>query len=200
MKPPCSRRSRSSAIVRTSCAASSETSSAPSATNARTSLEMLASWPQVERVMPVQKRFKLVSREGQKNNSVIPVRGNLIGGKKFQVMAGPCSVEDEKQLMATAHAVQEGRRDDPAREALSNRALPLRISGAGREGTEAAGQGAPRNRPGHHHRTAFRATRGDWSPSTRTSFRSARGTRRISNCSSPPPRRANPSCSSAASP
>src|SRR5580658_8735368 len=42
------------------------------------SLETLASWPQVERVMPVQKRFKLVSREGQKNNSVIPVRNNFV--------------------------------------------------------------------------------------------------------------------------
>ena len=70
------------------------------------SLEVLSSWAQVEKVVPIQKRFKLVSREAHKANSTIDVRGNIIGGKKFQVMAGPCSVEDEMQLMRTAHAVK----------------------------------------------------------------------------------------------
>src|SRR5262249_36338430 len=65
------------------------------------SLEALANWPQVERVMPVQKRFKLVSREAHKANSRVKARGVEIGGKKFQVMAGPCSVEDERQLLTT---------------------------------------------------------------------------------------------------
>src|SRR5580693_4689266 len=69
-------------------------------------LEVLGSWPQVERVVPVQKRYKLVSREAHKVNSSINVRDTIIGGKKFQVMAGPCSVEDEVQLLTTAHAVQ----------------------------------------------------------------------------------------------
>src|SRR5258705_4740562 len=68
-------------------------------------LETLVSWPQVESVMPVQKRFKLVSREAHPANSTINVRGNVIGGKKLHVMAGPCSVESEKQIMTTAVAV-----------------------------------------------------------------------------------------------
>src|SRR5687768_13508851 len=71
------------------------------------SLETLISWSQVERVMPVQKRYKLVSREAHKGNSTINIRGNLVGGKKFVVMAGPCSVESEKQLMSTAVAVKK---------------------------------------------------------------------------------------------
>src|SRR5580693_7049126 len=71
------------------------------------SLETLASWPQVERVMPVQKRYKLVSREAHKQTSNLNVRGIVIGGKKIQVMAGPCSVEDEKQLLTTARAVRQ---------------------------------------------------------------------------------------------
>src|SRR2546427_11269212 len=57
------------------------------------SLETLTTWPQVESVMPVQKRYKLVSREGHPVNSAIAVRGSVVGGKKLQVMAGPCSVE-----------------------------------------------------------------------------------------------------------
>src|SRR5258706_3197179 len=67
-------------------------------------LETLTTWPQVESVMPVQKRYKLVSREAHKANSSVNVRGNLIGGKKFQVMAGPCSVEKGNPLMLTARA------------------------------------------------------------------------------------------------
>src|SRR5438445_12640024 len=65
-------------------------------------LETLTTWPQVESVMPVQKRYKLVSREAHLANSTIKVRGNIIGGKKVQIMAGPCSVESEKQLLETA--------------------------------------------------------------------------------------------------
>src|SRR2546427_12661899 len=56
------------------------------------SLETLITWPQVERVMPVQKRYKLVSREAHKGNSSVNVRGAVIGGKKFQVMAETCWV------------------------------------------------------------------------------------------------------------
>src|SRR5437762_3880264 len=55
------------------------------------SLETLAMmFPQlVESVLPVQKRYKLVSREAHPENSTVTVREHLIGGKKFQVMAGP---------------------------------------------------------------------------------------------------------------
>src|SRR5216117_3560993 len=65
------------------------------------SLETLVTWPQVESVIPVQKRYKMVSREGHPANSQIRVRDLVIGGKQVHVMAGPCSVESEKQLMET---------------------------------------------------------------------------------------------------
>jgi 3-deoxy-7-phosphoheptulonate synthase len=72
------------------------------------SLETLTTFPQVEKVMPVQKRYKLVSREAHKGNSTIKLNnGVVIGGKKFVVMAGPCSVESEKQLLTTAEAVKK---------------------------------------------------------------------------------------------
>ena len=48
-------------------------------------LETLTAWPQVENVMPVQKRFKLVSREAHRTDSTVNVRGTLIGGKKIQM-------------------------------------------------------------------------------------------------------------------
>ncbi|MGA2176706.1 MAG: 3-deoxy-7-phosphoheptulonate synthase [Verrucomicrobiota bacterium] len=97
-------------------------------------LEALGSWPQVERVMPVQKRYKLVSREAQKANSVISARQHLIGGRKFQVMAGPCSVEDEKQLMTTAHAVQKAGATILRGGAFKPRTSPYEFQGLGQKG------------------------------------------------------------------
>ncbi|MDZ4743574.1 MAG: 3-deoxy-7-phosphoheptulonate synthase [Verrucomicrobiota bacterium] len=71
-------------------------------------LEALTVFPGVDQVMRVQKRYKLVSREGHPADTQIPVDGgkNVIGGKKFQVMAGPCSVESEEQIVSTAKAVK----------------------------------------------------------------------------------------------
>lgn len=97
-------------------------------------LEVLTSWPQVENVMPVQKRYKLVSREGHKENSIIDVRGKLIGGKKFQVMAGPCSVEDEKQLLTTAVAVAKAGATILRGGAFKPRTSPYEFQGLGEKG------------------------------------------------------------------
>ena len=69
-------------------------------------LESLAAFPQVERVLPVQKRYKLVSRESKSEETVIDVDGIKIGGGNFVIMAGPCSVESEEQLISTAKAVR----------------------------------------------------------------------------------------------
>src|SRR5437868_15132939 len=64
-------------------------------------LESLYALPQVENVLRVQKRFKMASRESHPANSVIDVDGALVGGPAFTMMAGPCSVESEEQLLAT---------------------------------------------------------------------------------------------------
>jgi 3-deoxy-7-phosphoheptulonate synthase len=49
--------------------------------------------------------YKFVSREFKKDRSVIRVNGLEIGGDDFIVMAGPCSVENERQIMETAEKV-----------------------------------------------------------------------------------------------
>src|SRR4051812_4241422 len=64
-------------------------------------LETLTTFPQVESVMPVQKRFKLVSREAHPHNSTVKVGEQLIGGQKIQGRGGEGSVEEEKKLVAT---------------------------------------------------------------------------------------------------
>src|SRR5438093_7649426 len=98
------------------------------------SLEVLATWPQVESVMPVQKRHKLVSREAHTANSTVNVRGTLVGGRAFQVMAGPCSVESEKQLMETAHAVKRAGATFLRGGAFKPRTSPYEFQGLGEKG------------------------------------------------------------------
>jgi 3-deoxy-7-phosphoheptulonate synthase len=97
-------------------------------------LEALASWAQVESVMPIQKRYKLVSREAHGKGSTIDVRGNVIGGKKLQVMAGPCSVESETQLMTTAHAVKKAGATILRGGAFKPRTSPYEFQGLGEKG------------------------------------------------------------------
>ena len=88
----------------------------------------------VESVMPVQKRYKLVSREAHPADSTIKVRDQIIGGKKFQVMAGPCSVESEKQLLTTAVAVKEAGATILRGGAFKPRTSPYEFQGLGEKG------------------------------------------------------------------
>jgi len=100
------------------------------------SLETLAMvFPEtVESVMPVQKRYKLVSREAHPQNSTIKVREHVLGGKKFHVMAGPCSVESEKQLLQTAVAVKTAGATILRGGAFKPRTSPYEFQGLGEKG------------------------------------------------------------------
>jgi 3-deoxy-7-phosphoheptulonate synthase len=100
------------------------------------SLESLAMiFPEiVESVTPVQKRYKLVSREAHPENSTIKVREHSIGGKKFHVMAGPCSVEGEDQLLRTAVAVKAAGATILRGGAFKPRTSPYEFQGLGEKG------------------------------------------------------------------
>lgn len=62
--------------------------------------------PGVERVVPILKPYKLASKEFQAEPSVVRVGDVAIGGHAIVVMAGPCSVESEEQIIETARAVR----------------------------------------------------------------------------------------------
>src|ERR1700761_2203115 len=100
------------------------------------SLETLSSWPQVEHVHRVQKRYKLVSREAKKgSDTIVKVHDQEIGaGKKFCFMAGPCSVESEEQLMATAKAVKAHGATFLRGGAVKPRTSPYELQGLAKEG------------------------------------------------------------------
>jgi len=70
-------------------------------------LQALEAMPGVEACVPILKPFKLASREVRKESSVIDVgSGVAVGGPRLAVMAGPCAVESETQLLEAAHAVK----------------------------------------------------------------------------------------------
>src|SRR5438552_8294840 len=68
-------------------------------------LESIEAMPQVENVMRISAPYKFVSKEFRKEKTQIRVNGTVIGGDQFVVMAGPCSVESEKQIMQAAEGV-----------------------------------------------------------------------------------------------
>ncbi len=70
-------------------------------------LESLEAMPQVERAVRISAPYKFVSLEYKKEKTLIRVNGCEVGGSEFIVMAGPCSVENEKQIMDSAYAVAE---------------------------------------------------------------------------------------------
>jgi len=97
-------------------------------------LESLNAMPQVEKVIPVQKRFKLVSRESHPGNSVVDVDGVKVGGDNFTIMAGPCSVESEEQLISTARAVKAAGATILRGGAFKPRTSPYEFQGLGSDG------------------------------------------------------------------
>jgi len=68
-------------------------------------LESLEAMPQVEKAVRISAPYKFVSREFRPQKSQIRVNGTVFGGEEFVVIAGPCSVESEAQIMETAEAV-----------------------------------------------------------------------------------------------
>jgi 3-deoxy-7-phosphoheptulonate synthase len=68
-------------------------------------LESLEAMPQVEKAVRISAPYKFVSREFRPTRTQVIANGIEIGGDEFVVMAGPCSVESEKQIIETAQFV-----------------------------------------------------------------------------------------------
>jgi 3-deoxy-7-phosphoheptulonate synthase len=72
----------------------------------RVDMELLGSLEIVEAVKRVSEPFKQANRKFHPADTVIEVGGVKIGGGNFAMMAGPCSVESEEQIIAVAKAVK----------------------------------------------------------------------------------------------
>ena len=62
--------------------------------------------PNVERVMHVQEPFKKANKMFHPDPTIIDVNGIKIGGEKIAMIAGPCSVESEEQILEVAESVK----------------------------------------------------------------------------------------------
>ena len=97
--------------------------------------ELLSQLPGVERVMRVSEPFKKANRKYHPDDSVINMgRGVTIGGEKLTLIAGPCSVESEDQMVAVARAVQAAGATAMRGGAYKPRTSPYSFQGMGAEG------------------------------------------------------------------
>ncbi|MGN0623855.1 MAG: 3-deoxy-7-phosphoheptulonate synthase [Oscillospiraceae bacterium] len=90
----------------------------------------------VEAVKRVQEPYKNANRRFHPDDTVIEVRGRKIGGGNLNVIAGPCSVECEEQMITTAIAVKEAGATMLRGGAFKPRTSPYAFQGLGKEGID----------------------------------------------------------------
>jgi 3-deoxy-7-phosphoheptulonate synthase len=96
----------------------------------------LEAYPGVDKVLPILKPYKLVSREFRKSDTVITVCGTSIGGGHVALIAGPCSVESRELLMEAATAAKAAGATMLRGGAYKPRTSPYAFQGLGEEGLE----------------------------------------------------------------
>lgn len=97
-------------------------------------LQQLEAVPGVESVVPILQPFKLASREFRKEKTVVKVGEVEIGTDRLAVMAGPCSVESETQIIETAHVVKAAGASILRGGAFKPRTSPYSFQGLGEHG------------------------------------------------------------------
>ena len=95
----------------------------------------LAALPGVQEIIHVTKPYKQVSREWKADSTVVRLPGGLsVGGDEVVVMAGPCSVESERQILDAAWAVRDAGATVLRAGAYKPRSSPYSFQGLGRAG------------------------------------------------------------------
>jgi 3-deoxy-7-phosphoheptulonate synthase len=90
----------------------------------------------VERVIPIQRPFKLASREAQPQDTVVKVDGLRIGDGSFTIIAGPCAVESPEQTLEAARRVKKAGAHILRGGAFKPRTSPYSFQGLGPKGLE----------------------------------------------------------------
>ncbi len=102
--------------------------------------DMLELLPGVEEVIPITRPYKLSSREFQPQDTVIKVGEITIGGEELVVMAGPCAVESEEQVLETARTVKAAGAHILRGGAFKPSTSPYSFRGLGEEGLKILAQ------------------------------------------------------------
>ncbi len=90
----------------------------------------------VRKVMRVQEPYKKVNRAFHPDDTIVEGNGFTIGAQQLAVMAGPCSVESEEQIVSTAIKVKAAGANFLRGGAFKPRTSPYRFQGLGTEGIE----------------------------------------------------------------
>ncbi len=97
-------------------------------------MDIISALDIVEEVKRVQEPYKNANRKFHPEDTVIPVGNTQIGGGSLTLMAGPCSVETEEQILAVAHAVKAAGATMLRGGAFKPRTSPYAFQGLGEEG------------------------------------------------------------------
>lgn len=100
----------------------------------------LENLPQVDMVKPVLSKYKLVSREIYAQDTVVQVGNTPVGSEQFAIMAGPCAIESEEQLLETARYVKNAGATVLRGGAFKPRTSPYSFQGLGVEGLKIMSQ------------------------------------------------------------
>jgi 3-deoxy-7-phosphoheptulonate synthase len=100
------------------------------------STDLFAVLAGVENVSRIMRPYKLASREFKAEDSLISIDGIEIGGKRIVIMAGPCAVESEEQLMEVAKIVKESGACILRGGAFKPRTSPFSFQGLAKVGLE----------------------------------------------------------------
>ncbi len=100
----------------------------------RSMLKSVAFLPGVERIVPILKPYKLAGREFHEQDSVVRVGDVEIGGPAFVVIAGPCSIESEEQMMECGDIAKKAGARLLRGGAFKPRTSPYSFQGMGEEG------------------------------------------------------------------
>ena len=99
-------------------------------------IDKISIHPDVERVMRVQEPYKKANRKFHPEDTVVTVGKASIGGGKFGVIAGPCSVESEEQIIEVAKDVQASGACMLRGGAFKPRTSPYSFQGMGESGLD----------------------------------------------------------------
>ncbi len=102
-------------------------------------------YPDVDKIIPVTESYKLSNKKFHPAPTVVKVGNTLVGGSTFAIMAGPCAVESEEQIFATARAVKESGAKILRGGAYKPRTSPYSFQGLEKEGLRLMREAANEN-------------------------------------------------------
>ncbi|MBR7159934.1 MAG: 3-deoxy-7-phosphoheptulonate synthase [Clostridia bacterium] len=99
-------------------------------------IDLVRSLDIVEDVKRIQEPFKKANRKVHPDDTIVDIGGHKFGGGHFQLIAGPCSVESEAQIIGVAQAVKEAGATLLRGGAFKPRTSPYAFQGMGADGLE----------------------------------------------------------------